>query len=168
MSDTLLFDLSPVDIGDFDPDAIVDEIMSTLQDELDIISSLLVEATGTFSNPPRPQTKIGMEGNDLVGMSFIIDKRAFFLNRGTSVRHAVMHKSFRRKTQPGRLKASAGGGRRRPVRVSRNISMNSPSGKKGITRRPWDDIIVKMRKVPFNVAMERAMVRGSLKTVRGA
>ena len=144
-------------------------IEDALMDEMADIDALFQEIIGTWRNKPTVHQELKASGNDITASIWVDDRRMFFLNEGTSVRHAIMHKSFRRKTRPGQLKSSAGGGKRYPRFISRSISMSGPrSGKPGITERRWDKIIVKMRRVPFNTAMERAMVRGSLKTVRGA
>ena len=142
-------------------------IEDALMDEMADIDALFQEIIGTWRNKPTVHQELKASGNDITASIWVDDRRMFFLNEGTSVRHAIMHKSFRRKTRPGQLKSSAGGGRRNPVFISRNVSMNSPSGKKGIVARRWDDIIIKRRRVPYTLRMAKAMGTGAIRSLFG-
>lgn len=63
-----------------------------------------------------------------------------FLTRGTSVRYATMDESFRSKTRRGRISSGGGGGRRKPLYITRDVPRD------GIDARDIEEAVAKKQK----------------------
>lgn len=92
----------------------------------------MLEPTSTWSTSPGAKVSgPKMHGKDLICDITIEDDRYYWLNEGTSVRHAVMPFPFYPKTSPGSFVATGGRDHVYPTIVSRRISMP------GIQAREW-------------------------------
>lgn len=86
-------------------------------------------------------------------------KKWIWLNRGTSVRYAILSSDWKSKTEPDNLDAGEGSGR------VVKIDMDNPQP--GIEARNWSKIIMRQFKPGYHRRMQRAMRRGAAKTGHG-
>ena len=156
----MLIELTPIIPPErFRPKAFQEAIEDALVEEMADIDSLFQQIISTWKNPPVVTQELKVSHGGIAGSVWVDDKRMFFLNEGTAIRHATMSNPYITKTRVGMIQSRTGRGK--VVKVSRQIR------RPGITARKWDELIVKKRRIPYTVRMVKAMAVGAKRSLMG-
>ncbi len=135
-------------------------ILNALLSERRHAIELLNQTITTFTNPPAMVGDISYKGGDvamIAGPSGNDEavKNWHRLDKGTSVRYAVMSRDWQSKTARGRLQSGRGAGR-----VVARGRRAVPNPMPGIQARGWTPMINKMMKRGFQRKIQRAVTDG--------
>jgi len=156
----MLVELQPIVPPErFRPKAFQEAIEDALVEEMADIDALFQQIISTWSDPPVVNQELKVSHGGISGSVWVDDKRMFFLNEGTRIRHAVMSNPYVTKTRVGMIQSRSGRGK--VLAVSRKIR------RPGIDARNWDELIVKKRRIPYTVRMAKAMAVGAKRSLFG-
>lgn len=134
-------------------DSLVDnEIKKELKQIRKALRSRLTQPTTQWVHPPDfVETGPDIKGGNLVASVYTEDGPYFWLDRGTAVRYATMHRGFKAKTKVRSFSSSAGVGG--VAYVSRKTARD------GIEAREWTELAALEYSAILQSAIDRALAR---------
>jgi hypothetical protein len=129
--------LEPIVPAPFDAKAFDRKLTRALLDVTKLIERDYASTVATWDEKPEFKTKFTINDKEMSAFVHTTDNVYRFLHDGTSVRYAIMSKSFRPKTRVNRLTSEQGRGGRT------HIDVHHPQP--GIQARNWTTRIIKIR-----------------------
>lgn len=126
-------------------------VEQALEDTVKDVKKDYATITKAWKHQPDVDSDYELRGIDATVLVGVDDKVFNYLDKGTKVRYALMRPGYKRKTKPGRLSSTAGGGGVRYIGKARPAyySKRKRWPLKGIKARNWTPILQRRARKVF-------------------